>query len=113
MKDSNKPIEGRLGPPSWMHIRNGRIIIIEPESQPPSDDTRMNCFEIDGGGYAILPGLMDSHIHVSMLGENQYFVDLSNCLSIESLQISVANHILKHPKLHWIIGVGWDQSNLS
>lgn len=56
--------------------------------------------------------IADSHIHVAMLGESQYFVDLADCYSVDSLQEKVSAHILRYPDLPWVIGVNWDQTKL-
>jgi hypothetical protein len=65
--------------------------------------------EIDGRGLALLPGLMDAHIHMALTGESLAFLDLSACTSIENLTDAVAGHVAKHPDQSWIIGVNWDQ----
>lgn len=67
---------------------------------------------IDFNGQLILPGLIDAHIHVAMLGESQYFLDLSSCYSIQELQLKVKEHIELYPDLDWIQGVNWDQTKL-
>ena len=54
----------------------------------------------------------DSHIHVAILGESQYFVDLADCYSMASLKDKVKSHIARYPDLPWVIGVNWDQTNL-
>jgi predicted amidohydrolase YtcJ len=58
------------------------------------------------------PSYADSHIHIGLFGESQYFVDLSGCYSIEELQQAVIRHIAKHPTLPWVTGVNWDQTKL-
>lgn len=67
---------------------------------------------VDLKGQLILPGLIDSHIHVAMVGESKYFLDLSTCFSIQELQVMVRQHVSRHPDLHWIQGVNWDQTKL-
>jgi len=58
--------------------------------------------------------ITDSHIHVSMVGESQYFVDLRHCDSIDSLRNTLKAHMQMHPEneLPWIVGVNWDQTVL-
>ncbi|CAM9101259.1 unnamed protein product, partial [Ectocarpus fasciculatus] len=67
---------------------------------------------MDAAGRLLLPGLMDSHIHVSMTGESIHFVDLKECLSIEQLVVALKTHISLHSDLSWIVGVNWDQTKL-
>lgn len=55
---------------------------------------------------------VDSHIHVCSFAESQYFVDLSECYSIQQLVEKVKFHVEKYPDLPWITGVNWDQTKL-
>jgi len=68
---------------------------------------------INANGRLVIPGLIDSHIHTSMLGESLYFLDLKDCPSIHEMKEKIHIHLLSHPKLKSIIGINWDQSNLS
>lgn len=61
---------------------------------------------IDGRSRLLLPGLVDSHIHVGLLGESRYFVDLSSCYSMDELLSTLRKHITLHAEhVNWIIGV--------
>lgn len=64
---------------------------------------------IDVSNQIILPGLMDSHIHVMSTGESSYYLDLKDCNSIEELKSTLKKHSDNNPQLPWIIGVNWDQ----
>ena len=100
-----------------MHIHDGVIYEIgcEKSSLPSAEIiSKPGLTEIEApNGTVLIPGLMDAHIHVMTTGEARYFVDLSDCTSIEALQAAVRGHVEKHPDLTWIIGVAWDQSLLS
>lgn len=107
--------------------------VSESGEQPPPLDDFDSVINANGG--LVLPGLMgtvhtdmhavhvplltvsqlarlDSHIHVGMFGESQYYVDLADCMSIEELQLKVAGHLAKFPDLPWVTGVNWDQTKL-
>ena len=56
--------------------------------------------------------LSDSHIHVGLTGESQYFVDLNDCYSIEDMQNKLKLHLLQYPHILWVQGVNWDQTKL-
>ena len=73
----------------------------------PAESNYSAC--IDAHGRLVLPGLIDSHIHVSMTGESIHFLDLKDCFSIEQLVDALQLHISNHGDLSWIIGVNWDQ----
>ena len=66
---------------------------------------------IDANNQLVIPGLMDSHIHVAMLGESKNFLNLKSCQSISDLQEQLKNHCEKYKDLSWIIGVNWDQTD--
>jgi len=60
---------------------------------------------IDGRSRLLLPGLVDSHIHVGLLGESHYFVDLSSCYSMGELLSTLREHIALHAEhVNWIVG---------
>ena len=98
----------------WMKLSDeGRIIDLN--FSLPYDTAEANSSgakAINANGRLVIPGLHDSHIHVEMLGESSYFVNLSGCDSIQKLQSVLSQHIVNHPSLPWIVGVNWDQTNL-
>lgn len=55
---------------------------------------------------------LDSHIHVSMLGESQHYINLIDCENIESLKEKIREGYLKEPDLPFLIGFNWDQEKL-
>lgn len=93
----------------WVSTFQGKIKAIGCDN-PPLDGEYLE--KIDCMGQCLIPGLMDSHIHVAMTGESKYFVDLQNCRSIEDLQEALRRHIEIHQDIHWIQGINWDQSQL-
>ena len=64
---------------------------------------------IDLNGSIVLPGFVDSHMHLSNYGLSLNSLDLRNVRSINELKIKLKEFINKHKELHWIIGRGWDQ----
>lgn len=98
--------QGNIVESSHIIIEDGKITTIS-QSEPPFRDS----FDLvlDAKGKLLLPGLIDAHIHVSMIGESSYFVDLSTCESIESLQSILAQKKEAFPDLPWIIGINWQQ----
>lgn len=54
----------------------------------------------------------DSHIHVSLLGESQHYVNLSSCHSIETIITALQLKIAEEPDLPFYIGFNWDQTVL-
>ena len=61
-------------------------------------------------GRTVVPGLIDSHIHVGDFGKFLMWVDLKDVDSIEEMRRRIREHAQKIPEGRWIIGSGWDQA---
>lgn len=69
-----------------------------------------NTKVISLNGKTVLPGLIDTHIHIADYGRCLMWLDLTNAKSIPELQ-----HILKEkaeqtPAGKWIVGQGWNET---
>ena len=74
-----------------------------------SRDTKV----IDLKGKTVVPGLIDTHIHVSDLASVLSWIDLSGVTSIEGLKALIGACAKKTPKGKWIIGRGWEQRSFA
>ncbi|GMH94542.1 hypothetical protein TrST_g12620 [Triparma strigata] len=97
--------------PNTIEIVDGIVTRVDPASATVTAANPLSKI-IDGTGKIVIPGLIDSHIHVGMTGETRYFVDLSSCTSIEEFKLALLGHLVKHPDLSVIQGIGWDQEKL-
>lgn len=62
----------------------------------------------DMGGKTLLPGLIDSHAHVTAYGQELARIDLRSATSLGSaLELIVA----QLPQRGWVLGGGWNQEN--
>jgi predicted amidohydrolase YtcJ len=61
-------------------------------------------------GKTVVPGFIDTHIHVLDFGRFLTWVDLRDVKSIKEMQSSLRAHMQKTPKGKWIIGHGWNQN---
>lgn len=75
-----------------------------------SDLTIANSFDMNG--QRILPGLHDSHIHVSNIGREIWSCELNNCSSIKEMQGRILNYNKKNPDTEWIFSAGWEQEKM-
>ncbi|MFQ6005961.1 MAG: amidohydrolase [Woeseia sp.] len=64
---------------------------------------------IDGGGQFVLPGLADSHVHMSSQGFLDVQLDLTGIPSVEAAVARIAEYARAHPGSGWIEGRGWNQ----
>lgn len=60
-------------------------------------------------GKTVIPGLIDSHIHVGDFGKFLMWIDLKDVDSIEEMQRRIRKRAQQTSKGRWIIGSGWNQ----
>ncbi len=73
-----------------------------------NEKTKVMDFE----GKTVVPGLIDTHIHVADYGRCLMWLDLTNAQSIEELQSMLKEKAKQTPAGKWIIGRGWNQDRL-
>jgi predicted amidohydrolase YtcJ len=61
-------------------------------------------------GKTVLPGLIDTHIHVADFGKVLMWLDLEGTKSIADLKNLVRERAEKLPQSKWILGRGWNQA---
>jgi predicted amidohydrolase YtcJ len=93
-------------------VKNGRIVKVgtnEEISQLVGKDTQV----IRLNGKTVVPGFIDTHIHVADFGRLLTWIDLSDVSSIKEMRKSLSRHVEKSPKGKWLIGRGWDQTRFA
>jgi predicted amidohydrolase YtcJ len=91
-----------------MAIRNGRITAIGDEVRSQiGPKTRV----MDLAGAAVIPGLIDSHVHMAGLGQLLETADLRHVKSVALVAAIVKQRAAKAPKGTWIRARNWDQTN--
>jgi predicted amidohydrolase YtcJ len=66
--------------------------------------------EINLEGNTMLPGLVDSHMHIIGHGEKLMRLDLSFCTSYKEMLDLVKERVETTPAGEWIIGEGWNEN---
>ncbi|RKF21957.1 amidohydrolase [Altericroceibacterium spongiae] len=85
---------------------DGRIAkILKRKDKPPKEVE----YREDGHGRTVIPGLIDSHVHLMGVGLAALSLDLSNTRSLEEAQRKIAAYAARYPDRPWIIGRGWNQ----
>ncbi len=93
-------------------VKNDRIVQVgtnEEISPWIGKDTKLINLE----GRTVVPGFIDTHIHVADFGKFLAWVDLKDVTSIEEMKKKIRKRAQKIPKGRWIIGHGWDQNSFS
>ncbi|MDH3578144.1 MAG: amidohydrolase [Gammaproteobacteria bacterium] len=65
--------------------------------------------QIDGGGFTVLPGLIDAHAHVYGLGLLKTSLDITGITSVDEAARRIHVYAEEHPHARWILGRGWNQ----
>ncbi len=66
---------------------------------------------LDLGGRFVMPGFVDSHIHMS--GNPPWYIDLTKVRSVVEITSLVKQRAAELPKGHWITGYGWSEDALA
>ncbi len=89
-------------------IRGGRIVFVGTTRDAEAHrGAATRVLDLHGG--TVLPGLVDSHVHVAELGEAASRVDLVDVQTEEEAVARVVARARSVPKGQWIIGGGWDE----
>jgi predicted amidohydrolase YtcJ len=89
-------------------VRQGRIVKVgtsEEITQLIGKRTRV----IRLNGKTVVPGFIDTHIHVADFGRFLTWIDLHDVKSIKEMQSRIEERVRGTPAGKWIIGRGWDQ----
>jgi predicted amidohydrolase YtcJ len=93
---------------SALAAKGGRIVYVGDDAGAPvAAGTR----HVDARGATIVPGLIDSHVHMQALGDELETFDLRNAKSVDEAVTVVKNEAARRKPGEWIRGRGWDQTN--
>jgi predicted amidohydrolase YtcJ len=94
---------------SAIAARKGRIVRVGSDAEVKALATDRSQV-IDLAGRTVVPGLIDSHMHLFGLGRMSQEVDLVGTKSVKEIQERVAKAV-KESSGSWIQGRGWDQND--
>src|SRR5439155_7058827 len=89
-------------------VRSGRIVLVGTTMQAltlKGPRTRV----VDIAGATVVPGLVDSHVHVAELGASLERVNLVGVRTEAEAVERVEARARETPKGQWIVGWGWDE----
>ena len=106
-------MSGQADGPNAVAVRNGRIAWLGPSAEAvrlAGPHTRL----IDCRGQALLPGLIDAHLHLLAYASSLIAVDCAPSAtgSIEQIKEAVARRARETPAGEWIRGSGYDDLSL-
>lgn len=93
-------------------VRDGRIVAIGENDSILLDHGRPDVKKVDLEGGYIYPGLTDSHMHLSGVGQKRRWMDVSSCRSKEALLQAIRTRARMLKPQQWILGMGWDENQM-
>ena len=90
--------------PEAMRVEGGRIAAMGRLA-----DVSGGADVVDLGGASVIPGVVDSHVHVRELGMDALKVDLVGATSVDDIVARIREQRPDVAPGEWIIGQGWDE----
>jgi predicted amidohydrolase YtcJ len=97
--DARRPRAQALG------IRGNRIIFVG-DNAGAKRWTSPKSRVIEARGRSVLPGFIDSHLHLLMGAEELGFAQLQDVRSMDELSAALRSHADKNPQAEWVLGTG-------
>ena len=88
-------------------VKDGKIIFVGSDTGAEAlrgSSTRV----VDLEGQMVLPGLHDSHVHLTEGGLATLQCSLTGLTTVQQVLDKVASCAVQHPELTWIVGGGWE-----
>ena len=89
-------------------VKGTRILAVGPDAVSAIGP---NTRRIDAKGATIIPGLIDSHVHLHLLGDILQSFDLRTVKSMAQVAAIVKDAATKSTPGEWIQGQAWDETN--
>ncbi len=89
-------------------VSDGRIIARGTTADLAADFPHLE--RVDLGGRTVLPGFVDSHIHLASYGVSLRRVELRDAQSLADAVTRVAAAAVRARRGEWILGRGWDKN---
>lgn len=64
-------------------------------------------------GETVLPGIIDTHVHIADFGRFLTWLDFKGVKSIEEIKKIIKRDVRETPQGKWILGQGWNQTNFA
>jgi len=93
--------------PTAMLIEDGKIVSLGTEDELRARNPGVILTDLTGK--TVIPGVVDSHVHVRELGMDAIKVDLVGVKTVDDIVARLRDQRPDVPAGDWIIGQGWDE----
>lgn len=93
-------------------IENGRIVDLGSQEDIMLQYRNRVNRVMDVGGAVVLPGLVDSHLHLSLVGEYALRLDLGDVRTKEEMLHRIRTKAASLAPHEWVLGGGWDDNKM-
>ncbi|MDQ0417661.1 putative amidohydrolase YtcJ [Croceifilum oryzae] len=95
-----------------IYIENGNIIAVGSQQDILHTYNGANVKRVDCKGAYLYPGFVDSHMHLSLVGQKLQMIDFREVRSKEEMLRLIRERAETLPMDEWIVGQGWQESML-
>ncbi|WP_310549759.1 amidohydrolase [Paenibacillus glufosinatiresistens] len=96
-----------------VYTEEGRIAAIGSEEELRLQLAGRSYGTVDWEGAAVLPGLVDAHMHLAMTGMKLDMLDFTGCASREQMLEAIRERAAVTPPGEWILGLNWNENDFA
>lgn len=112
-KNGKLRVQGMKEQPDAVYVEKGRIRAIGKSADLELQLAARDYRTVDWDGAVVLPGLADSHMHLSMHGMKLDMLDFSGVASKEEMLRLLRERAESTPPGEWILGLNWNENSFS
>lgn len=90
-----------------MLIEDDLIVDIGQRNSVAASAEQREVEKIDLAGLTVLPGFIDGHMHLFLLGQSLQKLNLEGCSSLEDIRAAIRSYAVSNPQLPRILCRGW------
>lgn len=93
-------------------IRDSTIAFVGSSDSPSVKDALSSgtATVVDLAGKTVLPGFIDGHMHLMLLGQSLQKLDLGHCKTLADIRATIRSHAAANPDLPRVLCRGWMHS---
>ncbi|KAH6648599.1 amidohydrolase family protein [Truncatella angustata] len=112
LPQSGRKHEGRFADCIVIDQTAGKILHVGSDGDPTVQAARAAGAKThDMNGRVVLPGFVDSHMHLLMTGESMSKLDIGSCTNLEEIQSTIRDYARANPNLSRLLCRNWWQSS--